>query len=88
MNLPKFLCDNPSCSAHLKDRRSILLQEPRDRDLTEDDLTELRSRKEQEVTWQHEETGALFTKLIPVGESIPEIPRRFIVSVRDLAHLQ
>lgn len=32
------------------------------------------------VTWQHEETGYIFTKEIPAGELTPDFPRRFVVS--------
>lgn len=39
---------------------------------------------ERRVTYQHEDTGNIFTKLIPANEPIPEIPRRFIVSVEDV----
>jgi len=36
------------------------------------------------VRYQHEETGNIFTKLIPENEPIPEFPRRFIVSVENV----
>ncbi len=36
------------------------------------------------VTYQHEETGNIFTKMIPENEPIPEFPRRFIVSVENV----
>lgn len=32
------------------------------------------------ATWQHEETGYIFTKEIPAGEPTPKFPRRFVIS--------
>lgn len=32
------------------------------------------------VTWQHEETGYIFTKEIPAGEPTPDLPHRFVIS--------
>jgi hypothetical protein len=40
-------------------------------------------QKERRVTYQHEDTGNLFTKLIPENEPIPQIPRRFVVSITE-----
>lgn len=53
-----------------------------DRDLT--DRRETPKFTERRVTYQHEDTGNIFTKLIPANEPIPEFPRRFIVSVKDV----
>jgi hypothetical protein len=39
---------------------------------------------EKRVTYQHEDTGNIFTKLIPNGEPIPEFPRRFIVKIEEI----
>ena len=33
------------------------------------------------VTWQHEDTGYIFTKEIPEGVTTPEFKRRFIIKV-------
>jgi hypothetical protein len=37
--------------------------------------------KEKLVTYQHEDTGNVFTKLIPFNEPIPKIPRRFVIKI-------
>ena len=34
---------------------------------------------ERKVTWQHKETGSIFTKNIPDGIKTPSFPRRFAI---------
>jgi hypothetical protein len=39
------------------------------------------------VTWQHEDTGYVFTKEIPAGECTPNFFRRFVVKEEPLCDL-
>ena len=48
------------------------------------DVIENHAVAERRVTYQHEDTGNIFTKLIPENEPIPEFPRRFVVSVEPV----
>ena len=43
---------------------------------------------EQVVTWQHDETGMIFTKNIPISKQIPIFPRRSIIKIEWLLGAQ